>query len=352
MNKTRLIDMFHCFSIASFFRSIGTIFHTFFCSISHRRYLITTILLIATWSTSILIGILHSSHFAQGMLVLENFDNYKKSLACDFDHSYKPVSYYCTTRRYSSSSSSSTASYDNTNKNSSNSNSNYNHMFLMDDMIFLLLLLVIPNFVVLLSYSWVCYTVWSSSRRFSNWTINACMKRTIDQHEERAKKQPMNGDAPDQPFESDSLLMKRTNTFVSKNGGASGATSSCARQQQETTLTTIKIVKFQPNLTQQCTIKKRNIYITLSTFLMIFCFSVCWTPFFIFPIFYTKIDDTNLYNNIKVFVHLIGYSSSVLNPIILITKSKRFKPKLQVMMKRLSSWSCSGRGNKREVAQL
>jgi hypothetical protein len=35
--------------------------------------------------------------------------------------------------------------------------------------------------------------------------------------------------------------------------------------------------------------------------------------------------DTNTYNNLKVIIHLIGYSSAIWNPIILIIKSKRFK---------------------------
>jgi hypothetical protein len=312
MNKTRLIDMFHCFSVASFFRSLGTIFHTFFCSISHRRYLITTILLIMTWSVSILIGVFNSSHFTQSTLVLDNFDNYNLNLGCRLDEIFTPVNYFCTTKRREA--------------------LEFNHMFSMDDLIFLLLLLVIPNFVVLLSYSWVCYHIWSHSLSFLNgWTIGTCMRKVIDHHETQQKfnMSTTSNNAGEQTVCNQGHI--ENENLISPNGPSSpNLTSSAAN-----------MTRPQPTTAHNYTIKKRNIYITLSTFLMIFCFSVCWTPFFIFPIFYSKITDTNLYNNIKVFVHLIGYSSSVLNPFILITKSKRFKPKLKIMKEKLASLTCN-----------
>ena len=288
--------MFHCFSVGSFFRSIGTIVSTFFCSISHRRYLITTILLILTWSISILIGILNSSHFTQDVVELVNFETYKSNLACEFDSSFKPVNYFCTIKRKES--------------------LDHNHLFSMDDIIFLVLLLVIPNFVVLLSYTWVCYHLWSHSHKFDTWSLSICMKKTFDQHEINK-----NVTGSSSATENRSLLLQP----IEQND--------IARLSRNT----VNASPINIQNSHQLTIKKRNIYITLSTFLMIFCFSLCWIPFFIFPVFYSKINDTNLYNNIKVIVHFIGYSSSVINPIILITKSKRFKPKLRSIINKMSN---------------
>lgn len=287
--------------MSSFFRSIGSISYTFFCSVSHRRYLITTILLILTWSISIMIGLFNSAHFTVEKLVLENFEFYRDHLGCQFEPGYNPVNYYCTTHL--------------TNWSTSG------HLFAMDDIIFLLLLLIIPNFVVLLSYSWVLVTIWSKSHRFDSFNLCMMAKNTIDQYEMKQNGGRKAQNETDSQPESEPFVGKSTppmDRITRQSGISSGSVSI-------------------PRYNYQLTIKKRNIYITLSTFLMIFCFSLCWIPFFIFPVFYSKIDDTNLYNNIKVTVHLIGYSSVVFNPIILITKSKRFKPKMRSLLSKVST---------------
>ena len=77
---------------------------------------------------------------------------------------------------------------------------------------------------------------------------------------------------------------------------------------------------------QQKIIKKRNLSVTLTMVLMAVIFNICWAPFFIFPFFYANTEES--YKTYKVIVQLIGYSSCIWNPIILIIKSKRFKIQL------------------------
>jgi hypothetical protein len=299
VNKTRLIDLFHCFSVSSFFKSIGTIISTFFCSITYRRYLITIILLLLTWSISILISLLHSSHYTEEKVDLD-LETFKEQFACDFEPSLKPINYFCTADRETN---------------------NKQQLFSLDDLIFLILLLVIPNFVVLLSYSWVCYHVWSSSHNFNVLNLhNCCMKQ--------------NKSDVDKANNNKNVKLNHSNAFNNNLTDSSTDQQNLLRENKQIKSLNNKTTYQQSS--HQFVIKKRNVYITFSTFLMIFCFSICWTPFFTFPIFYSKINDTNFYNNIKVIVHLIGYSSSVWNPIILITKSKRFKPKFKFILDKLS----------------
>ena len=79
------------------------------------------------------------------------------------------------------------------------------------------------------------------------------------------------------------------------------------------------------NLSTSYIIKKRNKAVTLTICLMAICFTLCWTPFFSFALFYTKILDNTLYINLKVTIHLIGYSSSVWSPLIYILRCEKFK---------------------------
>lgn len=64
-----------------------------------------------------------------------------------------------------------------------------------------------------------------------------------------------------------------------------------------------------------------------------------------------KMISTNAYNNLKVIVHLGGYSSAIWNPIILIIKSKRFKFQLKKFtfpirnFNTLMSWKKAEKGN-------
>lgn len=352
--NNRLYDSLSFVSVWGFIRSVGFILHTFFCSRFYRRYLITSILILAIWAISITIGVYNMSQYHDESLILKNYDFYERNMSCVFSPNLQSSTVYCST------------------KNEKKEDETVSKA----DLIFLIVLLVIPNIIVTLSYSWVCFHVWTHGNKINMSVFRSYMRQSRKEENNQSPKQltmssnKKNEIAPENSSsgvdimangikmiqtqtpilkqiekveELNDIIKIQENPLVEeiqadkpKTSSKSQSESSCNNLDKIIINTTNPPVSESNNAVfqnyQQFSIKKRNMSVTLTTLLMVICFSVCWTPFFIFPIFHSKIGDTNTYNNIKVIIHLIGYSSSIWNPVILIIKSNRFKVQLRNLL--------------------
>lgn len=308
----RLVDIFSFISIISFIKSIGTLVKTIFISRSYRRFLITFFLLILMWIVSCLIGLFNMSQYEEILSNLKIYDFFEQNLTCKFPTELKNVAKSCTTIQ------------------------NTDLLIEKADIIYMLFLLVIPNIIVLISYTWVCYHIWSHGSKLNKASFRFFYRNNTNLNIQQVDVQKINGS-----FKLDN----NNRTILSGNSSSiDGLIEKVEPTNKDTKLdheTFSKIIKSSTTQTiqsyHQFSIKKRNMSVTITTFCMIMCFSLCWAPFFMFPIFYYKIADANTYVNVKVVIHLIGYSSVVWNSIILIIKSKRFKLKVARLIRKLSS---------------
>jgi hypothetical protein len=340
----RLVDMLSLLSFLSFLKSIGSIVYTFFFSRCYRRYLITSFLILFIWSVSIFIGYYNMSQYKDTQIELQNYEFFESNMACKFDKDLKSSSTYCAIME--------------TKLFFSNSISN-------SDFLFLTILLIIPNLVVLASYLIVCMHLWRQGNKLnmplyrtylSEFNKEEYQMITILRNEETnkiKKNKNMNkkskgscSNEVEKSSSKNSLDTKRkheTNddhneiksigNIQDKNGIENkNGSSNSNRKSVETTSSLRKNINETTMNYAQFTIKKRNMSVTLTTFFMVICFTFCWLPFFTLPLFYSKISKSNTYNTIKLLVHLLGYSSAIFNPIILILKSKRFQNQLRKLI--------------------
>ncbi|RNA42485.1 hypothetical protein BpHYR1_019942 [Brachionus plicatilis] len=309
----RLIDTVSFISTVSFIKSLGTLVKTIFLSRTYRRYLITIILVILMWIVSILIGKYNMSQYQQNYYTLKGLQFYEQNMSCKFPVELKAAAKSCTSISSQSSS----------------------VLIEKSDIIYMVFLLVIPNIIVLISYTWVCYHIWSHGSK-----LNKVSFRLFYRHSKS-----LNGHKVEmQKVHTSVKLVNKTRILSSGNSSSTDALVSKAdqtiRDKHIDPEAFDKIIKSSTTQTiqnyHQFSIKKRNMSVTITTFCMVMCFSLCWAPFFMFPIFYFKIAEANTYVNVKVIIHLVGYSSAVWNPIILIIKSKRFKMQVARLMRKLS----------------
>ena len=301
-------------------------FRGFLKKIFQRKDFITWTLVILAWLFAFAIGYFHMSQFKDEYLYLEYFDIFIETLSCKFPSYMKAKYEYCTIDPL---------------------------FWLSQDTIntcLFVILLVIPNVIIFLSYGYICYHIWSSSRHVLSVYDKEKLKEAKDQIfyisiqnssyqrinkanyteilevvqtysigilnqeqivtlvnmiKEKDYKSPVSIDINYVPqyngFQVETIVKAMDSVYTKKNSIS------------KNTLSTSNIIK------------KRNKTVTLTICLMAICFTLCWSPFFSFALFYTKINDVSLYINLKVTIHLIGYSSSIWSPLIYVLRCEKFK---------------------------
>ncbi|CAF0837427.1 unnamed protein product [Brachionus calyciflorus] len=300
----RLIDLVSFISILSFIKSIGILIKTFLFSRTYRRYLITTLLLILIWMISILIGLYNMSQYQEVYLNLKGYQFYEQNISCKFPKELKTEVRTCSSKSTDS-----------------------DRLLDKSDIIYMVFLMVIPNIIVLISYSWVCYHIWSHGNRLNMNSFRLYYRHNKNLNIEKVEIEQLRNS------------VKIINSKISSSGSSSN--DSLVKKKNKKMVDQEVLAKMLKSSTTQTiqnyhqfSIKKRNMSVTITTFCMVMCFSLCWAPFFLFPIIYFKMANAMTYVNVKVIIHLIGYSSAIWNPIILIIKSKRFKLKVAKLMHR------------------
>ena len=329
-NNNKLFSLMSFESFLAFLKSIRSILYTFVFSRYYRHYLITTLLFLFTWMISISMGLYNMSNFRDEVAI--DYEYFQQNIKCKFPPDLILSSISCTNTDYNES----------------------NNFFSIPDIIFVIILLLIPNLIVFSSYTWICYHIWLNSQNlmlpiknnFSKFTcknarnIYVSIKSKKNEFETKLKSERKNSnnkkyeenisnfniyESKDNPSleVSNNSIIKETNLDANLNSNIQNSESikSNLNKRLQANPTTLNNYQFA--------IKKRNKTVTLTTCLMVVCFTICWTPFFIFPMLHSKILNTNTYNNLKVIIHLIGYSSAICNPAILIIKSKRFWVRLK-----------------------
>jgi hypothetical protein len=322
----QLISLKYCSFISPYSTSFGS--ESLIGSIKkifQRKEFITWTLLIVAWSFAFAIGYFYMQQFEDKSLHLEHYDFSVQTLFCKFPSYLKPKYKYCTINLLTS--------------NSIN-------------IAFFIVLLVVPNFIIFLSYGYICYHIWSSSRKFLN--DNHQKLATVEQqHQEHVfyisiqkssyqKVNIVNDQEICEAIETASVgILNRTQIMtltkiIQSKQSLKPVSIDINYQSRYNAFEVETIIKTeankkhgkitnQNNLSTSNMIKKRNKTVTLTICLMAICFTFCWFPFFSFPLFYSKILDNNVFINLKVAIHLLGYSSSVWSPLIYILRCEKFK---------------------------
>jgi len=300
---------FHNQSLSGFLKKI----------FQHKEF-ITRTLCVLSWLFAFTIGYLYMNPFEDTILVLESYDVFvQRPLLCKFPSYLKSKYEYCSI------------------------GSNFSLLFIL----LFVILLVIPNFIIFFSYGYICYHIWFYSRNL----LTGYHNRQITAQEQLFYISIQN---------SAYIKVSRLNCSEILEVIQTHSTGILTQEQIISLFNTIKEkeyltpvsidIMFQPRyngfqvetlikamdkssekktqnnrLTTSNIIKKRNKTVTMTICLMAICFTLCWFPFFSFALFYSKIQDDNLYINLKVTIHLIGYSSSVWSPLIYILRCEKFK---------------------------
>lgn len=329
-----------------------------FLKILKHKYFITWFLFILIWSFAFAIGYFNMSQYNDSLLNLEHYDTFVQKLSCNFPSYLKPQYEYCTLSKFAMTNNS------------------------IDISIFVVLL-VVPNLIIFLSYGYICYHIWSSGRRFTKKFINKKATAptvptivvqeysTIQQVDQMSILKPNElclnlenefdiqaavsaasstvGILNNAQIATISKLIQYENILKKSNNksfeidisyNAKYNAFEIEARLREKSLEKPKASMFKSNTMvnnnnmigmnnytsiSNNMVKKRNKTVTLTVCLMAICFILCWAPFFSFPLFYSQIVDINTYINLKVAIHLIGYSSSIWIPLVYIIRCEKFR---------------------------
>nr|QVK45742.1 G protein-coupled receptor [Proales similis] len=271
----------------------------FLFSKTYRRHLITFMLIAITTGISVTIGLLNSSNYGPIEIELSGLEFFLQNASCIFPPNLRPKITYCGLLDYP--------------KEERNRNT----------IIYTVSLLVLPNVLVIGSYGLVCHHIWSSSQKLDIGWLRA-MRR--------------NQNSPDQVE-----LREGDHEKAKDTGSASEETSSVSNQASNSSSPRVPSLETVMNQNienyNQFWLKKRNMNVTLTTCLMVAGFTLCWTPFFLLPLFYEKFRWQTQFNRVKVPIQLLGYLSSFFNPIILMISSKRYLNEIRRLFPFLGSVS-------------